>query len=73
MATSWTARQNKLFEQALALYDGETPDKWHNVAKVVGKSVEDVKSHYEILKEDVQRIENGRVPFPRYKTNTNNS
>jgi hypothetical protein len=37
MATSWTARQNKLFEQALALYDRETPDRWHNVAKVVGK------------------------------------
>jgi len=71
MANSWTARQNKLFEQALALYDRETPERWHNVAKVVGKSVEDVKSHYEILKEDVQRIEHGHVPFPRYKTNTN--
>ncbi|KAI5438939.1 hypothetical protein KIW84_024605, partial [Lathyrus oleraceus] len=61
---SWTARQNKLFEEALAIYDRDTPDKWHNVAKVVGKSVEDVKRHYEVLKEDIRRIERGEVPFP---------
>ncbi|GAU18526.1 hypothetical protein TSUD_233980 [Trifolium subterraneum] len=58
---SWTARQNKLFEEALAIYDRETPDRWHNVAKVVGKSVEDVKRHYELLIEDVKRIERGEV------------
>ncbi|KAG2408732.1 Protein RADIALIS-like 5 [Vigna angularis] len=61
MASSWTQRQNKLFEQALALYDRETPDRWQNVANVVGRSVEDVKKHYEILKEDVKRIEHGQV------------
>lgn len=61
---SWTQRQNKLFEEALAIYDRETPDKWHNVAKVVGKSVEDVKKHYELLKEDIKRIERGDIPFP---------
>jgi hypothetical protein len=64
---SWTARQNKLFEEALAIYDRETPDRWHNVAKVVGKSVEDVKRHYEILIEDIKRIERGEVPFPYKK------
>ncbi|CAJ2646412.1 unnamed protein product [Trifolium pratense] len=64
---SWTARQNKLFEEALAIYDRETPDRWHNVAKVVGKSVEDVKRHYEVLIEDIKRIERGEVPFPYKK------
>ena len=73
MASSWTPRQNKLFEQALALYDRDTPDRWQNVARVVGRSVEDVKRHYEILKEDVERIEHGRVPFPRYKNNSSSS
>ncbi|KAK7360025.1 hypothetical protein VNO77_01997 [Canavalia gladiata] len=73
MASSWTPRQNKLFEQALALYDRETPDRWQNVANLVGRSVEEVKKHYEILQEDVKRIEHGQVPFPRYKTNTNNN
>ncbi|CAJ1942541.1 unnamed protein product [Sphenostylis stenocarpa] len=73
MASSWTHRQNKLFEQALALYDRETPDRWQNVANVVGRSVEEVKRHYEILKEDVKRIEHGQVPFPRYKTNSSSN
>jgi hypothetical protein len=27
----WTAKQNKLFEQALAVYDRDTPDRWHNI------------------------------------------
>ncbi|KAL1316431.1 hypothetical protein HN51_068624 [Arachis hypogaea] len=66
MASSWTARQNKLFEEALAIYDRETHDRWQNIAKVVGKSVEDVKKHYELLKQDIDRIERGQVPFPSY-------
>ncbi|XP_050234941.1 protein RADIALIS-like 3 [Mercurialis annua] len=65
---SWTARENKLFERALALYDRETPDRWHNIAKAVGgKSAEEVKRHYAVLIEDVKHIESGRVPFPKYK------
>ncbi|KAK7360026.1 hypothetical protein VNO77_01998 [Canavalia gladiata] len=63
-SSSWTPRQNKIFEQALAIYDRETPDRWQNIAKMVGKSIEEVKLHYEILKEDVKRIEQGQVPFP---------
>ena len=73
MASSWTAKQNKLFERALALYDRETPDRWINVARMVGKSVEEVRRHYEILQEDINRIERDQVPFPRYRTNTNNT
>ncbi|KAF8406440.1 hypothetical protein HHK36_008527 [Tetracentron sinense] len=69
MASTWTAKQNKLFEKALASYDKDTPDRWHNVAKAVGgKTVEEVKRHYEILVEDVKRIESGQVPFPNYRT-----
>ncbi|KAK7406708.1 hypothetical protein VNO78_08338 [Psophocarpus tetragonolobus] len=66
MASSWTGRQNKLFEEALAIYDRETPERWHNVARAVGKTVEEVKRHYEILKEDVKRIERGQIPLPTY-------
>ncbi|XP_057550951.1 protein RADIALIS-like 4 [Amaranthus tricolor] len=66
--SSWTAKQNKQFERALALYDKETKDRWQNVARLVdGKSAEDVKRHYEILLEDLNRIEAGRVPFPNYR------
>lgn len=71
---SWTAKENKAFERALAVYDKDTPDRWHNVAKAVGgKTPEEVKRHYELLVEDVKHIESGRVPFPKYKTTGGNS
>ncbi|KAK3026982.1 hypothetical protein RJ639_041743 [Escallonia herrerae] len=62
---SWTAKQNKAFEKALALYDKDTPDRWHNVAKAVGgKTVEEVRRHYEILVDDIKRIESGQGEEP---------
>ncbi|XP_026666198.1 protein RADIALIS-like 4 [Phoenix dactylifera] len=61
--SSWTSRQNKLFEEALARYDEATPDRWQKVAEAVGdKSTEEVKRHYELLIKDINRIESGRVP-----------
>ncbi|XP_002889017.2 protein RADIALIS-like 6 [Arabidopsis lyrata subsp. lyrata] len=72
--SSWTFNQNKMFERALAVYDKDTPDRWHNVAKAVGgKTVEEVKRHYDILVEDLINIETGRVPLPNYKTFESNS
>ncbi|XP_077244344.1 protein RADIALIS-like 3 [Tasmannia lanceolata] len=68
-SSSWTSKQNKSFEKALAIYDKDTPDRWQNVAKAVGgKSAEEVKRHYEILLEDLKCIESGQVPFPNYKS-----
>ncbi|KAK9276721.1 hypothetical protein L1049_006257 [Liquidambar formosana] len=68
--STWTAKQNKLFENALAIYDKDTPDRWHNIAKAVsGKTVEEVKRQYEILLEDIERIESGNVPLPNYMKN----
>ncbi|KAI3708058.1 hypothetical protein L2E82_37086 [Cichorium intybus] len=66
---TWTAKQNKDFEVALSVFDKNTPDRWHNVAKAVGgKTAEEVKRHYEILVEDVKHIESGQVPYPKYRT-----
>ncbi|XP_011037519.1 PREDICTED: protein RADIALIS-like 4 isoform X2 [Populus euphratica] len=69
-SSSWTPRENKLFEKALALFDKDTPDRWQNIAKAVGgvKSAEEVKRHYEILIEDLKYIESGRVPIPNYRS-----
>ncbi|KAJ6707883.1 PROTEIN RADIALIS-LIKE 3 [Salix viminalis] len=69
-SSTWTPRENKLFEKALALFDKDTPDRWQNIAKAVGgeKSAEEVKRQYEILIEDLKHIESGRVPIPKYKT-----
>ncbi|KAL8152062.1 hypothetical protein V2J09_021870 [Rumex salicifolius] len=63
-SSSWTPKQNKLFEKALALYDKDTPDRWQKIARAVGKSVEEVQKHYEILVQDINTIESGRVPYP---------
>ncbi|KAA8531889.1 hypothetical protein F0562_006394 [Nyssa sinensis] len=66
-SSTWTSKQNKLFEKALAVYD-DTPDRWQNVAREVGgKSAEEVQRHYEILIEDLKHIESGNVPFPNYR------
>ncbi|EPS66061.1 hypothetical protein M569_08717 [Genlisea aurea] len=63
----WSAKQNKQFEEALAEYDKDTPDRWHNIAKIVGgKSVEEVMKHYEALERDIMKIEAGQVPIPNY-------
>ncbi|KAK4378342.1 hypothetical protein RND71_000204 [Anisodus tanguticus] len=66
---TWTAKQNKAFEKALAVYDMDTPDRWSNIAKAVGgnKTAEEVKRHYDILVHDILFIESGGVPFPNYK------
>ncbi|KAK4351971.1 hypothetical protein RND71_027489 [Anisodus tanguticus] len=75
MATNstWTHQQNKLFENALAIYDRDTPDRWRNLAKAVGgKTEEEVKNHYEKLVEDISRIESGNVPLPNYNGGRSN-
>ncbi|KAK1321638.1 Protein RADIALIS-like 6 [Acorus calamus] len=68
-SSTWSREENKRFERALAVYDKDTADRWHNVAKAVrGKSVEDVKRHYDILLEDLRRIESDQIPLPIYKS-----
>ncbi|CAL9052059.1 unnamed protein product [Musa acuminata subsp. burmannicoides] len=67
VSSSWTAKQNKMFENALAVYDKDTPERWHNVARAVGgKTVEEVKRHYELLVADIRRIEKGHMPYASY-------
>lgn len=56
--SSWTAKKNKLFENALAIYDKDTPDRWQIIAKIVGgTSEEEVKRRYEMLVDDIKSIE----------------
>ncbi|XP_052200650.1 protein RADIALIS-like 4 [Diospyros lotus] len=67
--STWTAKQNKLFEDALVVLGGGiSPELWWRVARAVGgKTAEEAKRHYEMLVEDVEQIESGHVPLPRYK------
>ncbi|XP_052188631.1 protein RADIALIS-like 4 [Diospyros lotus] len=67
--TSWTRRENKQFEEALAFFDKDTPDRWQNIARAVGgKTVEEVKRHYEILVKDIIQIESDKIPLPNYRS-----
>ncbi|XP_075490585.1 transcription factor DIVARICATA-like [Primulina tabacum] len=67
----WTLEENKMFENALALFDKDTPDRWSNVAAMIpGKTVEDVMKQYRDLVEDVSDIEAGLVPVPGYRNDS---
>ncbi|KAL3617534.1 hypothetical protein CASFOL_037855 [Castilleja foliolosa] len=69
--TKWTPEENKRFENALALFDKDTPDRWHNVASLIpGKTVGDVIKQYKELVEDVSDIEAGLIPVPGYSNNS---
>ncbi|KAG7534767.1 Myb domain containing protein [Arabidopsis thaliana x Arabidopsis arenosa] len=66
---TWTAAENKAFENALAVYDDNTPDRWQKVAAVIpGKTVSDVIRQYNDLEADVSSIEAGLIPVPGYIT-----
>lgn len=63
----WTAEENKIFEKALAIHDDDTKDRWEKVAELItGKDADEVRKHYEILVEDVDEIEAGRIALPNY-------
>ncbi|KAK8491386.1 hypothetical protein V6N13_015203 [Hibiscus sabdariffa] len=69
--TSWTPHENKCFENALALYDKDTPDRWLKVAALIpGKTVGDVIKQYRELEEDVSDIEAGLIPIPGYSSDS---
>ncbi|XP_071687575.1 transcription factor DIVARICATA-like [Rutidosis leptorrhynchoides] len=71
-STIWTPIENKLFENALAKFDKDTPDRWHRVEEMVpGKTVSDVMRQYKELVDDVSSIEAGFSP--KYRYNNSNS
>ncbi|XP_074303104.1 transcription factor DIVARICATA-like [Silene latifolia] len=66
---TWTPAENKVFENALAVYDKDTPDRWQKVAAMLPeKTVSDVIKQYKELEDDVSNIEAGLVPIPWYDT-----
>ncbi|KAF9623995.1 hypothetical protein IFM89_007693 [Coptis chinensis] len=63
----WTRGQDKAFENALAFTPEDSSDRWEKIAEAVpGKTLEEIKYHYELLVDDISSIESGRVPLPCY-------
>ncbi|KAL8520678.1 hypothetical protein ACS0TY_011285 [Phlomoides rotata] len=69
--SEWNREQDKQFEKAIATYPDKSKDRWEKIAAdVAGKSVEEVKHHYELLVDDVNRIESGVVEMPCYNSSS---
>nr|ARU86428.1 DIVARICATA-like [Orchis italica] len=76
--TRWCIAEDTVFEDALATIPyppnegangwSEAEDRWLEVvaSRVPGKTLAQVKMHYEILVADVKAIEDGRVPTPSH-------
>ncbi|KAK9159001.1 hypothetical protein Scep_005575 [Stephania cephalantha] len=70
-SSRWTHEENKRFEEALAIYDKDTPDRWQKVADMIpGKSVGDVMRQYSELESDIANIEAGLIQIPGYATSS---
>lgn len=67
----WTRAEDKQFEEALVICFEEgvenDDDRWEKIAShVPGRSVVEVREHYEALLHDVDEIDSGRVYIPCY-------
>ncbi|KAM7262243.1 hypothetical protein ACFE04_021320 [Oxalis oulophora] len=70
----WSRDQDKVFENALVTYPEDDLDRWEKIAAdVPGKTVEELKEHYELLVDDITKIESGCVPLPNYNSCSENS
>ncbi|XP_060170042.1 transcription factor SRM1-like [Lycium barbarum] len=65
-SSSWTKEEDKAFENALAIYSGDSDLLIKIAAAVPQKSLQEITQHYNDLVEDVNDIESGKVPLPKY-------
>lgn len=73
-SSSWSREQDKAFENALATYPEDSSDRWEKItADVPGKTLEEIKHHYELLVDDVNNIESGCVLLPPYNSSSDGS
>ncbi|KAL3652832.1 hypothetical protein CASFOL_002513 [Castilleja foliolosa] len=65
----WNREEDKQFEKAIATYPEDSSDRWDKIAlHVPGKSVDEIKHHYELLVEDINLIESGFVQVLCYNS-----
>ncbi|KAI4347802.1 hypothetical protein L6164_008584 [Bauhinia variegata] len=67
-STHWTWHENKAFENAIAVVPEDLPNRWEKIAtQLPGKSLEEIKDHYDALVRHVKDIESGLVKLPDYR------
>ncbi|XP_010521505.1 PREDICTED: transcription factor DIVARICATA-like [Tarenaya hassleriana] len=68
-SSTWSREDDIAFENALVTHLDETEDRWEKIAAdVPGKTPDQIKEHYELLVEDINKIESGCVPLPTYSS-----
>lgn len=67
-AVMWSREEEKSFENAIAMHWIEdSKEQWDKISSMVPtKSIEQLHEHYKLLVEDVNAIEAGLVPLPKY-------
>ncbi|CAN4119089.1 unnamed protein product [Withania somnifera] len=66
-SSSWTKEEDRAFENALAVYLGDSDVVLNIAAAVPRKSTQEIIKHYNVLVEDINSIESGIVPLPKYR------
>lgn len=62
----WKWEEDKAFETALATYSSDICP-WEKIAAaVLGRTVDEIKNHFEVLVSDINAIDSGDVPLPQY-------
>lgn len=65
----WTSDENTLFKMELEKYGKETPDRWHNIARMKmggNKSAEKVKRQY-YIEDNADKFSGKDAPFIAYR------
>ncbi|KAI3761243.1 hypothetical protein L1987_51655 [Smallanthus sonchifolius] len=64
----WSKEEDKAFENAIANHWNEdSKQHWNTIASLVPtKTIPELKQHYQLLVEDVDDIEGGLIPIPKY-------
>ncbi|XP_076888897.1 transcription factor MYBS1-like [Bidens hawaiensis] len=65
----WTKEEDKAFENAIATHWNQDSKEvqWDTIASLVPtKTIPELKQHYHLLVEDVDDIEGGLIPVPKY-------
>ncbi|KAG5584385.1 hypothetical protein H5410_044819 [Solanum commersonii] len=62
----WSREEDKIFENILAIYFNDNNLLPKMEESLPGKTVDEIKDHYNILLEDINAIDSGGTPLPNY-------